>query len=143
MSIFSNRSWIRVISFPFFQFQMSSAYSTAPPTKGKVILHTTLGPLEIELWSKESPLAVRNFVQLWYICYSLHPPSFSHIVWKDTTTALSSIESSKIFVVLYSYLGFFIVDLVQGGDPTGTGLGGQSIYPKPVIIQKNIQSQRY
>ena len=43
---------------------MSSAYTTEPPTKGKLILHTTKGPLEIELWPKETPKTCRNFLQL-------------------------------------------------------------------------------
>lgn len=43
---------------------MSSIYSLEPNTNGKVILNTTLGPLVIELWSKECPLATRNFIQL-------------------------------------------------------------------------------
>jgi peptidyl-prolyl cis-trans isomerase SDCCAG10 len=37
---------------------------TEPHTSGKVVLHTTLGALDVELWPKESPKAVRNFVQL-------------------------------------------------------------------------------
>uniref|UniRef100_A0A1X7SMS6 Spliceosome-associated protein CWC27 homolog n=1 Tax=Amphimedon queenslandica TaxID=400682 RepID=A0A1X7SMS6_AMPQE len=60
---------------------MSSIYITEPPTKGKVVnppaavlvttgpspqvlLKTTLGDIDIELWSKEAPLACRNFIQL-------------------------------------------------------------------------------
>jgi peptidyl-prolyl cis-trans isomerase SDCCAG10 len=43
---------------------MSSIYVTEPVTKGKVVVHTSLGPLDIELWPKEAPKAVRNFVQL-------------------------------------------------------------------------------
>lgn len=35
---------------------MSNVYNLEPPTKGKVILKTTHGDLEIELWAKE----VRN-----------------------------------------------------------------------------------
>ena len=30
----------------------------------QVLVKTTLGDLDIELWSKEAPLACRNFVQL-------------------------------------------------------------------------------
>lgn len=30
----------------------------------QVLLKTTLGDLDVELWSKETPLACRNFVQL-------------------------------------------------------------------------------
>jgi hypothetical protein len=35
-----------------------------PATKGKVVLETTAGPIDIELFSRECPLACRNFVQL-------------------------------------------------------------------------------
>lgn len=38
---------------------MSSVYVLEPPTKGKVVLNTTAGPLDIELWAKEAPKAVR------------------------------------------------------------------------------------
>ena len=43
---------------------MSYSYSTEPPTNGKVIIKTTGGDLEVELWGKETPKAVRNFLQL-------------------------------------------------------------------------------
>lgn len=35
-----------------------------PVTSGRVRLETSLGPLEIELWSREAPRACRNFVGL-------------------------------------------------------------------------------
>ncbi|PNH05318.1 Peptidyl-prolyl cis-trans isomerase CWC27 [Tetrabaena socialis] len=38
---------------------MSNIYNLEPPTKGKVILHTSLGDLEIELWPKEAPKVCR------------------------------------------------------------------------------------
>jgi peptidyl-prolyl cis-trans isomerase SDCCAG10 len=43
---------------------MSHVYNLEPPTKGKVVLKTTMGDLEISLWPKEAPKATRNFVQL-------------------------------------------------------------------------------
>ncbi|XP_051137704.1 peptidyl-prolyl cis-trans isomerase CYP57 [Andrographis paniculata] len=79
---------------------MSTVYVLEPPTKGKVILTTTYGPLDIELWPKEAPKAVRNFVQLCLEGY-----------YDDT--------------VFHRVIKSF---LVQGGDPTGTGEGGESIY---------------
>jgi len=33
-----------------------------PPTSGKLIFKTTHGDLDIELWTKEAPLACRNFI---------------------------------------------------------------------------------
>lgn len=43
---------------------MSSVYATEPPTNGKVVLHTTLGDIDIELWTNECPKTCRNFLQL-------------------------------------------------------------------------------
>ena len=43
---------------------MSQVYNLEPPTDGKVCLHTSYGDIDVELWSKEAPLACRNFVQL-------------------------------------------------------------------------------
>ncbi|CAN0918544.1 Peptidyl-prolyl cis-trans isomerase CYP57 [Linum grandiflorum] len=79
---------------------MSSIYVLEPPTKGKVILNTSHGPIDIELWPKEAPKAVRNFVQLCLEGYY------------DTT-------------IFHRIIKGFII---QGGDPTGTGTGGDSIY---------------
>ncbi|KAI3433422.1 hypothetical protein D9Q98_003237 [Chlorella vulgaris] len=82
---------------------MSQVYTLEPPTQGKVILRTTLGDLDIELWAKEAPKAVRNFVQLCTEGY--YDGTIFHRVIKDF--------------------------MFQGGDPTGTGNGGQSIYGQP------------
>eukprot|EP00743_Colponemidia_sp_Colp-15_P005017 GILK01005403.1.p1 GENE.GILK01005403.1~~GILK01005403.1.p1 ORF type:complete len:549 (+),score=127.10 GILK01005403.1:51-1697(+) len=82
---------------------MSNIYVTEPPTKGKVILKTTHGDIDIELWPKETPKATRNFVQLCLEGY--YDGTDFHRVIK----------------------GF----MVQGGDPTGTGTGGESIYGEP------------
>jgi len=43
---------------------MSNIYHTEPVTHGKVLLHTSFGDIDIELWGKECPKACRNFVQL-------------------------------------------------------------------------------
>ncbi|KAL6733363.1 hypothetical protein Aduo_004014 [Ancylostoma duodenale] len=82
---------------------MSSQYINEPPTSGKVILHTTAGDIEIELWTKECPLACRNFIQLCMEKY--YNGTIFHRLVKDY--------------------------IIQGGDPTGTGRGGESIYGKP------------
>jgi peptidyl-prolyl cis-trans isomerase SDCCAG10 len=74
--------------------------SIEPQTTAKVILHSTKGPIEIELWAKEIPLASRNFIQLCLNGY--YNGCQFHRVVKD-------------FVV-------------QSGDPTNTGYGGTAIY---------------
>nr|XP_044995042.1 spliceosome-associated protein CWC27 homolog [Jaculus jaculus] len=82
---------------------MSNIYIQEPPTNGKVLLKTTAGDIDIELWSKEAPKACRNFVQL----------------------CLEAYYDNTIFHRVVP--GF----IVQGGDPTGTGTGGESIYGAP------------
>ncbi|XP_058862692.1 spliceosome-associated protein CWC27 homolog isoform X1 [Acipenser ruthenus] len=82
---------------------MSNIYIQEPPTNGKVLLKTSAGDIDIELWSKEAPKACRNFVQL----------------------CMEGYYDSTIF---HRVVPEFIV---QGGDPTGTGTGGESIYGRP------------
>ncbi|XP_051541914.1 spliceosome-associated protein CWC27 homolog [Myxocyprinus asiaticus] len=82
---------------------MSNIYIQEPPTNGKVLLKTTAGDIDIELWSKEAPKACRNFTQLCMEGY--YEGTIFHRVVPDF--------------------------IVQGGDPTGTGTGGESIYGRP------------
>ncbi|XP_025892786.1 spliceosome-associated protein CWC27 homolog [Nothoprocta perdicaria] len=82
---------------------MSNIYIQEPPTNGKVLLRTTAGDIDIELWSKEAPKACRNFVQL----------------------CMEEYYNNTIFHRVVP--GF----IIQGGDPTGTGSGGDSIYGAP------------
>jgi cyclophilin family peptidyl-prolyl cis-trans isomerase len=42
---------------------MSAVYATEPPFSGKVVLETTHGPLELQLWGKECPETTRHFVR--------------------------------------------------------------------------------
>ncbi|XP_071322371.1 spliceosome-associated protein CWC27 homolog [Trachinotus anak] len=82
---------------------MSNIYIQEPPTNGKVLLKTTAGDIDIELWSKEAPKACRNFVQL-------------------------CMEGYYDGTIFHRVVHEFII---QGGDPTGTGEGGESIYGRP------------
>ncbi|XP_062290083.1 spliceosome-associated protein CWC27 homolog [Scomber scombrus] len=82
---------------------MSNIYIQEPPSNGKVLLKTTAGDIDIELWSKEAPKACRNFVQL-------------------------CMEGYYDGTIFHRVVPEFIV---QGGDPTGTGEGGDSIYGRP------------
>ncbi|XP_056322725.1 spliceosome-associated protein CWC27 homolog isoform X1 [Danio aesculapii] len=82
---------------------MSNIYIQEPPTNGKVLLKTSAGDIDIELWSKETPKACRNFVQL-------------------------CMEGYYDGTIFHRMVPEFIV---QGGDPTGTGSGGESIYGRP------------
>uniref|UniRef100_UPI00398EB109 spliceosome-associated protein CWC27 homolog isoform X2 n=1 Tax=Pristiophorus japonicus TaxID=55135 RepID=UPI00398EB109 len=82
---------------------MSNIYIQEPPSTGKVLLKTTAGDIDIELWSKEAPKACRNFIQL----------------------CLEGYYDNTIFHRVVP--GF----IVQGGDPTRSGTGGESIYGRP------------
>ena len=79
---------------------MSAIYNLEPQPTGSVIIHTTRGELSVELFAKQTPLTCRNFLQL----------------------ALDGYYDNTIFHRLVP--GF----ILQGGDPTGTGNGGESIY---------------
>jgi peptidyl-prolyl cis-trans isomerase SDCCAG10 len=90
---------------------------------GKVILHTSMGDVSVELWCRETPKACRNFIQL----------------------CMEGYYDNTIF---HRVVADFIV---QGGDPSGTGegrpltfshrkrnlagltmvIGGESIYGEP------------
>lgn len=79
---------------------MSAIYNLEPQPTASVIIHTTRGELSVELFAKQTPLTSRNFLQL----------------------ALDGYYDNTIFHRLVP--GF----ILQGGDPTGTGNGGESIY---------------
>ncbi|KOO21090.1 peptidyl-prolyl cis-trans isomerase cwc27-like protein, partial [Chrysochromulina tobinii] len=77
-----------------------TVYANEPVTRGKVVVHTSIGPLDIELWPKEAPMACRNFVQLCLEGY--YDGCIFHRVIRDF--------------------------MAQTGDPTGTGKGGESVF---------------
>jgi peptidyl-prolyl cis-trans isomerase-like 1 len=71
-------------------------------TKGKeiVVMETSMGTIEIEMYRADAPKTVENFVQL----------------------ARKGYYNGIIF---HRVIDNF---MIQGGDPTGTGMGGESIY---------------
>jgi peptidyl-prolyl cis-trans isomerase SDCCAG10 len=79
---------------------MSTVYNIEPQPTAKVLLETTGGDILLELFGKQTPLASRNFIQL----------------------CLEGYYNDTIFHRLVP--GF----VIQGGDPTGTGDGGESVY---------------
>ncbi len=70
---------------------------------GRVILKTTLGEIELELFPEKAPKAGENFLRLAGEGY--YDGTIFHRVIPDF--------------------------MIQGGDPTGTGRGGRSIWGKP------------
>ncbi|EED24578.1 peptidyl-prolyl cis-trans isomerase, putative [Talaromyces stipitatus ATCC 10500] len=82
---------------------MSSHYNTEPPPTASVTLNTTIGPLHISLFAKQTPLACKNFIQ-------------------------HCLDGYYTGTVFHRVVPGFVI---QGGDPTGTGSGGSSIYEDP------------
>jgi cyclophilin family peptidyl-prolyl cis-trans isomerase len=77
---------------------------TAEIKKGKeiVVMETSMGTIEIEMFRSEAPKTVENFVKLAEKGYY---------------------NGIKFHRVIDNFM-------IQGGDPTGTGSGGESIYGK-------------
>jgi peptidyl-prolyl cis-trans isomerase-like 3 len=78
-------------------------HNSSYPYLQSVTLHTTLGDLKLEIYCEEVPRTATNFLAL---CAS---------GYYDKTIFHRNIK------------GF----MIQGGDPTGTGKGGKSIYNTP------------
>ena len=80
-----------------------SQFVSEPPTSGRLLMRTSKGDIEIELWPKEAPNACRNIVSLALEGY------YDRMLWHRVVP------------------GFCI----QTGDPSGTGTGGESIFGHP------------
>ncbi len=78
------------------------SFQTQLPLKSDLIavMHTNMGDIKIKLFKNEVPRTVNNFVELAKKGY--YNGIIFHRVIKDF--------------------------MIQGGDPTGTGMGGESIY---------------
>lgn len=73
---------------------------TATTSQPNVVLETSMGPITFELYWDEAPKACKNFSQLAKQGYY---------------------NNVKFHRIIPDFM-------IQGGDPTGTGRGGQSIY---------------
>ncbi|KAL2846662.1 cyclophilin-like domain-containing protein [Aspergillus pseudoustus] len=82
---------------------MSSHYTTEPSPTASATLNTTFGPLHVALFANQTPLTCRNFLQ--HCMDNYYAGTIFHRIVPDF--------------------------IVQGGDPTGTGSGGTSIYEYP------------
>ena len=83
----------------------NAAAQMAPPAKGETIaiMKTTMGDIKMKFFPKEAPKSVENFTKLSQKGY--YNGLIFHRVIKDF--------------------------MIQGGDPTGTGTGGQSVWGTP------------
>ena len=80
--------------------EQADAQSATPESKEIAVVETSLGTFEAELYRADAPKTVENFVRL---------------AEKKYFNGVTFHRVSKGFVI-------------QGGDPTGTGSGGKSIY---------------
>ena len=78
------------------------SFQTSLPVKGDTVavMHTNMGDIKIKLFVNEVPRTANNFIELAKKGY--YNGIIFHRVIKDF--------------------------MIQGGDPTGTGMGGESIY---------------
>uniref|UniRef100_A0AC35UCK0 PPIase cyclophilin-type domain-containing protein n=1 Tax=Rhabditophanes sp. KR3021 TaxID=114890 RepID=A0AC35UCK0_9BILA len=88
---------------------MTSLSANEPDTNAKILLITTCGDIDIYLWGKECPLATRNFIQ----------------------HCLNGYYDGTIFHRLSPKF------IIQGGDPTGTGEGGEAANGEPFKDEPN------
>ncbi len=79
------------------------------------VIETSMGTIEVELYRSDAPKTVENFVKLAQKKY------FDGVIFHRV---------SKGFVI-------------QGGDPTGTGRGGESIYGKEFEDELNSSTASY
>lgn len=115
------------------------------PTKGSVLIETTVGDIEIDLWAKvhletifqhyhsdsflfqETPKACRNFIALalegTFPGYAKFDEVFDRVCFKGYYDG----------VIFHRVVPNF---LVQTGDRTGTGNGGESFYGGNILPPK-------
>jgi peptidyl-prolyl cis-trans isomerase SDCCAG10 len=94
---------------------MSSQYNIEPLPTGRVLIKTSMGPLDIELFAKETPQTCRSFIQLCLEGY--YNNAIFHRIVKDF--------------------------IIQTGDPTGTGTGGEAATPEGVVKDEFNSRLRY
>jgi peptidyl-prolyl cis-trans isomerase A (cyclophilin A) len=101
--------------------KMAAATKAAPATPKTprpdglyTTISTSMGDITLKLFDKESPITVRNFVGL----------ATGRKPWTDPKTR------ARVSRALYNGLIFHRVlenFMIQGGDPTGTGMGGTDV----------------
>jgi peptidyl-prolyl cis-trans isomerase A (cyclophilin A) len=79
-------------------------------------LQTSKGPIVVKLFEKESPITVKNFIDL----------ALGRKAWKDPKTGQMTRRPLYNGTIFHRVIPGF---MIQGGDPLGTGLGGTANIP--------------
>src|SRR3990172_11274683 len=98
--------------FAFASFSMPSAVAQKQRKPGLyATFQTDQGTIVCELFEKEAPVTVKNFVDL----------AEGNKEWKDPKTG--AMKKSRYYdgLIFHRVIPDF---MIQGGDPTGTGSGG-------------------
>ena len=81
-------------------------------------INTTMGPMVCILYEKESPITVKNFVAL----------ARGGKTWTDPKTKTKTTRPLYSGTIFHRVIPGF---MIQGGDPTGTGMGDGGLTPIP------------
>jgi len=74
-------------------------------------IRTSMGDITVKLFEKESPITVKNFVDL----------ASGRKAWMNPKTGLRAARPLYNGLIFHRVIPGF---MIQGGDPTGTGMGG-------------------
>lgn len=120
----------------------------------KVVFETSMGEFEVELYTNHAPKTCYNFWKLAEMGY--YNDTIFHRVIKDFVRAFANMHFimrntlspptspsalihliSALFLISHDYYSIsaltatfssFSLQMIQGGDPTGTGRGGESVF---------------
>ncbi|MEN6600800.1 MAG: peptidylprolyl isomerase [Bryobacteraceae bacterium] len=103
-----------------------AAQPAARPDGLYVTFETTMGNVVVQLFEKEAPITVKNFVDL----------TLGRKAWRDPKTGVRVRRPLYAGTIFHRVLPGF---MIQGGDPTGTGMGD----PGFVIIDEFVPTLKF
>jgi peptidyl-prolyl cis-trans isomerase A (cyclophilin A) len=113
-------SYLAVLATTAILAQVPPATPAAPAREPGLYatINTSMGPIVCILYEKESPITVRNFVAL----------ARGGKAWTDPKTKTKTTRPLYSGTIFHRVIPGF---MIQGGDPTGTGMGDGGLTPIP------------